>query len=381
MARDLVMDALPMLLRAGIAEYVRGLARGLAAASAGRWNLEFFFRLALSAERGRAYRACRTEPWPGFVRFRAGHWPDRWVARLWEAGLGVPGRRAGLAPAVFLATTDLVPRGPRVGWVVYDLTPLAVPRFFNGSPERFLDACRRRAARADFIVAISEATRRDVIARLGYPESRVAVVYPGAAAGPAPEILARDAAGPALARPYVCYVGGLALNKNVDGLLRIFSRVVREQGLDLDLVLIGKDFQPPGYWSGLAQSLGVADRVRFTGWVPDAERLAMMRRAVMLWQFSWYEGFGLPVLEAAAQGVPVLVSNRGALPEILRAPEQDMDPDDEPDAAVRAAAALSNPAVLEAWSRRGQERAAAFSWARSAASFIDWLETLPPRHG
>ena len=378
MARDLVLDALPMLLRAGIAEYVRGLARGLAAARAGRWNLEFFFRLAFSSERGRAYRACRAESWPGCVRFRTSRLPDRWIARLWEAGLSVPGRRADRAPAVFLATTDLVPRGPRVGWVVYDLTPLMVPRFFNGSPERFLEACRRRAARADFIVAISEATRRDVIERLGYPESRITVVYPGAAAASTPERLAGDAAVPTPARPYVCYVGGLALNKNVDGLLRVFARVVREHGLDLDLVLIGKDFQPPGYWASLVRSLGVADRVRFTGWVSDAERLAMMRRTVMLWQFSWYEGFGLPVLEAAAQGVPVLVSNRGALPEILRASEQEMDPDDEPAAAARAAAALSNPAALEAWSRRGRERAAAFSWKRSAASFLDWLETLQP---
>ncbi len=379
MVRTLIVDALPMLLRAGVAEYARGLARGLADACAGCWNLELFFRLAFSSTRFRAYRKCRAEDWPDFVRFRSGSFPDRLTKRLWETGLCLPGPFAGRDSSVFLATTDIVPRGARVGWVVYDLTPLMIPRFFPGSPDDFLAQCRQRAERADFILAISEATRRDVTAMLGFPESRVAVVYPGVTTDGALGNKAVARRESAKTKPYICYVGALALNKNVDGLMRIFARVVREHGLDFDLVLVGKDFQPKGYWSSLAKTLGIEEKVRIAGWVADAERSAIMRNAGMLWQFSWYEGFGLPALEAAAQGVPALVSNRGALPEILKNPDQEIDPDDEAAAAAKAAAALSNPAILEAWSRYSRERASLFSWKKSAASFLDWLGALQPR--
>ena len=100
----------------------------------------------------------------------------------------------------------------------------------------------------------------------------------------------------------------------------------------------------------------------------------MLRHAKMLWQFSWYEGFGLPVLEAAGNGIPVLCSNRGAVPEILRNPEQEIDPADETEAACRAAGALGSESTLARWSVLGRDRAAEFRWDVSASKLLQWIE-------
>jgi glycosyltransferase involved in cell wall biosynthesis len=94
----------------------------------------------------------------------------------------------------------------------------------------------------------------------------------------------------------------------------------------------------------------------------------------MVWQFSWYEGFGLAVLEAAVRGIPVLYANRGAVPEILKNPEQEIDPTDERNAAMKAAEALSSSSKLNRWSELGRERAAEFSWDKSSSKLLKWLE-------
>ena len=104
------------------------------------------------------------------------------------------------------------------------------------------------------------------------------------------------------------------------------------------------------------------------------EREGLLVNATMLWQFSWYEGFGLPVLEAASGGVPVLYTNRGAVPEILRNPEQEIDPADEEGTAARAAAALDSPEILAKWKTLGLMRAAEFCWDKSAKKLLNWLE-------
>lgn len=359
------IDALPLLGEGGISNYVRPLVEHLIGVRGSRWDVELFFRLGF---RGR--RRPLLENWlrSGIAEnsaIRTSCLPDRVLSTLWQAGYGGldMGRRRSVD--VVLATTEIVPCSKRscVGWFVYDLNPLLNPQFFNGSPERLRNAMCRRAERADFIVALSECTRRDTAELLGYPAEKIAVVYPGMDVTPA---AARSAVGSKKqSRPYILYLGALALNKNVDGLLRIFARLIHNHRMDLDLVLTGKDFCGSAFWAALVCGLRIEQRVHFVGWVSEAERESLLAGAAMLWQLSWYEGFGLPVLEAAGRGVPVLCTNRGAVPEILRSPEQEVDPADEAGAAERAAEALKSPATLAYWRERGLKRAAEFSWSHS----------------
>jgi len=274
----------------------------------------------------------------------------------------------------FIATTDMVPRRgrDRIGWIVYDLTPLRIPDFFNFDRKRFHEKTMDWARRTDFIVTISENSKKDIAELLHYPEDRIHIIYPGVTEPPSLPAATPPPAGP---RPYIYYIGSLALNKNIDGMLRIFSECVNRHGLDIDIYLTGRDFLGPGFWESLIKDLNIEGRVHFTGWIPDDERNAYLSHATMLWQFSWYEGFGLPVLEAASRGIPVLYANRGSLPEIINDPEQEMDPERESEAADKAAAALTSPSILTRWKQRGLQRSASFSWSRSARKLLDDIET------
>jgi glycosyltransferase involved in cell wall biosynthesis len=261
--------------------------------------------------------------------------------------------------------------GVNVGWIVYDLIPLRIPRYFSVDYDAFLKSTLDRARRTDFIVAISESTKQDIVELLDYPEEKICVIYPGTDLAPTPSKPKIDGH---VQRPYVHYRGALSHNKNVDGMLRIFARCVHEHGLDIDIILSGKDFCGKTYWTQLIRDLDIAGRVHFAGWVTREKLENILMNAMMLWQFSWYEGFGLPVLEAASRGIPVLYTNRGAVPEILQNPEQEIDPSDEEQAATRAADALRSPEILEAWGNLGLRRAAEFSWDKSGQKLLSWLE-------
>ena len=370
--RNLTIDALPILLEGGISNYIRPLVEHVQTAAGSSWSVQMLFRLGPYPSRLRRYRQWKRSALPACTGRRLVLLPDRLVRGLWEGGIPVGTSGRTRAKNIFLATTELVPRGRdiAVGWVVYDLVPLKIPEYFAIDHERYRAIMRQRAQRADFIVAISERTKQDVVELLDYPEEKVCVAYPGLTLtrhpAPAPETRGR--------RAYICYLGSLALNKNVDGMLRIFARCVHDHSVDMDLVMTGKDFCGRSFWDSLARDLHIKDRVRFVGWIPDGEMEALIRGAKMLWQFSWYEGFGLPVLEAAGRGIPVLYTNRGSVPEILRNPEQEIDPADEAGTALRAAEALGSEATLSRWSALGRERAAEFRWDVSATNLLQWME-------
>lgn len=371
----LQIDALPLLLRGGISHYVRPLVEHLPPTAPPSWRLRLVWRLACLPDRIRAYRQYRRRSTLLAADHRLVLRPDRWTIRRWERGLLPPSASDPVTDSVFLATTDLVPHAaaghPRIGWIVYDLIPLKIPRFFEGDPELYRRHMRACAERCAFIIAISETTKRDIVEELGVPTDRITVIYPGVTWNPndvcvEPSKENRSGGAGGRERPYVYCAGSLARNKNTDGVLRIFARGVHTHRMDADLILTGKDFCGAAYWARLLADLRIADRVRFAGWLPDVEQARLLSGARMLWQFSWYEGFGLPVLEAAARGVPVLHSNRGALPEILGNPEQVMDPEREAEAAEQAAAAWHDETRLQTWRMHGLRRAALFSWERSA---------------
>lgn len=372
--RKLIIDALPLLFSGGISNYVTPFVQTLVNASSIRWRIQHVFRIGPSLRRWKMFQ----EYWRHYLTGKGAiHWtflPDRVTTALWERGLTFPPFLTAERESVFIATTELVPKRKkaRMGWIVYDLTPYYLSEIFSIDKTAYLESMIRRANRTNFIIAISENTKRDVINLLKYSEDRVCVVYPGIS----PKIKSGSfyASKTSGKRRYIYYLGSLSLSKNVDGMLRIFSRVVNEHHLDLDIILTGKDFCGKSFWDRLIQDLKIEGRVHFTGWISDEDRNRLLDGARMLWLFSWYEGFGLPVLEAASRGIPVMYTNRGSVPEILQNPEQAIDPDDEIDAAVRAALALSSADTLERWRWNGLARAGEFSWEKSVNRFLNWLE-------
>jgi glycosyltransferase involved in cell wall biosynthesis len=373
--KDLMIDALPLIFEGGISNYVKPLVGSLLKHTSSNLQFKLLFRLSFDRTRNQLYKKYLTEDGSYKEIHFITHWPDRLLDILWSHGRCLPVSLLSKTEPVFIATTEMVPQKGkvRVGWVVFDLTPLRIPKFFPGNRSSYCEKMKSLSQRTDFIVTISNNSKNDIIELISYPEDRIYVIYPGVTQSGVPSL----ASHLSCRRPYIYYLGSLALNKNVDGMLRIFSACVNQYGLDLEMVLTGKDFCGYGYWSQLIQELNIEGRVHITGWIPEQERENYLNHAKMLWQFSWYEGFGLPVLEAASRGIPVLYSNRGAIPEILNNPEQEIDPANEQDAIERAAHALQSPGTLATWKRIGLEKSRLFSWARSAQKLLQHLETLP----
>ena len=247
-------------------------------------------------------RATHPAP-PGARHLRV---PLRLVQRSW-ATLKWPRAETLVGGADLVHALDLVPPPSRVPVVltVHDVTPLDHPEFHPArrtSQQRAqLDALDRVAV----VLADSHATASRLVQR-GLDERRVAVVHLGVTPLPPPAPLA-------LPVPYLLLVGAITRRKGYDVLLRAFARANLPS---VRLVFAGPDDFDAGFCRPLAAKLGLGERALFLGPVDDATLAALYQGAVAVCFPSLAEGFGLPVLEALAQGSPVVASNLDAVREI-----------------------------------------------------------------
>jgi glycosyltransferase involved in cell wall biosynthesis len=231
---------------------------------------------------------------PGPQLFWGGCLGPRWLrsagADVWHATFLVPPR---------------VPR--RLSWVatIHDLIPLRHPHRYSRRTRFVYRRSLRLAARADRIIAVSRFTADRVRAELGVSARKIDVVPPPVDLSPFDGSGPRGIAG--LDRPYLLHLGSFDPLKGVtDLLLPAFAGIARETSDPL-LVMTG----PGGPWRALAEStargLGLEDRTVFAGRISEAERIAAIAGAAVVVVSSWEEGFGIPVIEAMAAGVPVAV--------------------------------------------------------------------------
>ncbi len=272
---------------------------------------------------------------------------------------------------LFHATDFVVPRGWRGAAVatVHDLAFLRHPEFVTPSSARYYAGVHHTVHRAQRIIAVSEHTRRELLALTDIPADRIRVVpnalRPAFRAPADPDAEAAVVAGRGVREPFLLFVSTVEPRKNVVTLLDAF-RSLLDEGRQLDLVLIGAD----GWNSRLvyerAQQLALADRAHFLGFVPDAELVAFYRRAAVLAHPAHDEGFGFAPLEAMASGTPVVVADAGALPEVVSQAGLQV-PATEPGAWATALARLLDDRQLAvSLAAAGRERAAHFSSRRMA---------------
>ena len=221
---------------------------------------------------------------------------------------------------------------------------------------------RRHAQRADHIVVPSSYTAEAVEQRLGVPADAISLCWNGAPTwSPRNQVPSPG---------HLLFVGTLAPRKNVGGLLDAYAQLVADQPDAPDLVLVGT--QPSDApWRDRVARPPLRGRVRCTGYV-DRQRLeTLYADARVLVMPSLDEGFGLPVLEAMTMGVPVVASNRGALPEVLGDAGLLVDPTDAVALAAAIGRMLRDDGLAVASAARGVERARAFSWRASARALRD----------
>jgi glycosyltransferase involved in cell wall biosynthesis len=221
--------------------------------------------------------------------------------------------------------------------------------------------------RADRVIADSESTRRDLIELLRTSGERIDVVPLGLGAvqrdepPTASEVRSDFDLGD---RAVVLSLSAKRPHKNLGALIGALALIPTDRRPLL--VLPGYPTWHEGELRARARELGVADDVRFLGWLGSREIEGLWEVASAFVFPSLYEGFGLPVLEAMARGVPVACSNAASLPEVAGDAALLFDPGDEATIARAIETLLSDPAEAERLRAAGRERAATFTWERSA---------------
>ncbi len=242
---------------------------------------------------------------------------------------------------------------------------------------RFL--LRRGLLRAKRIMAVSEATRRDVHDALGIPADRIRLVYNAPnpdffrpAAGERARILERYQ----IDYPFLLYAGNIRPQKNIPRLVEAFA-VAREHlsrhpvYRDLHLIIIGDEISRyPSVRRAVIQTR-VEKAVRFLGFVPF-EALRIFFESAALFVFpSLYEGFGLPPLEAMATGTPVVASNVSSLPEVLGDAALLVNPENVFEIARAIQEALLDEDLRGELIAKGKAQAARYSWDRTAREVLE----------
>jgi glycosyltransferase involved in cell wall biosynthesis len=294
----------------------------------------------------------------------------RLVWTLWTAARDLARRPVDLFHGVTGFELPRVRRTTRLVTTVHDLIPLRlpalVPRRHRWAVRTLLPGALQRAAR---VIAVSEATRAELLERYWLPPEQVVVVPEAAdprfaAATPDEAARVRDRHG--LAGPYVLFVGLLEPKKNLPVLLEAVAALRRGGHWGATSLAIAG----AAGWGDLALEARVArlglDRVvRLLGAVPDADLPGLYAGAEAFAFPSLWEGFGLPVLEAMAAGAPVVASRRGAIPEVAGDAALLVEPEVAP-LAEALGRLLADAALRERLRAAGRERARAFSWERSA---------------
>lgn len=276
--------------------------------------------------------------------------------------------RAGCDLVHSLASTAPA-RGPFVRvTTIHDLNYLVVPEAHFGLRALGMRVLVPLAARRSHrVLAVSEATRRDLVERLGVPAGRVDVVPNGlgrpSSAVPTPEaeLRARYVLGD---RRVVLSLSAKRPHKNLRGLLGALARLAPERRPVA--VLPGYATPHEAELRAYAGELGIADHVRFAGWTSESDVEGLFAISAAFVFPSFYEGFGLPVLEAMARGVPVACSDRASLPEVAGDAALLFDPDDVGSIARALERLLSDPAEADRLRAAGRARAATFTWERTA---------------
>ncbi len=255
---------------------------------------------------------------------------------------------------------------------VYDVIPLLFPEWVSPRTRKaHLRSLRQIGDRADRIVAISEATKRDLVEHLGIAPDRIAIAYPGVGE----EYRHAVAAAPAAVgdRSYIVVVGTTNARKNLLRMLEAFAIIARARP-ELDLVVVGAaDVDEPAIREAVVQ-LGVAERVHRLGYISDQELASTVAAARLLVFPSLYEGFGMPVVEAMAVGIPVAASASTSLDEACGDAAARFDPLDVEAMAASIGGVLDDGAHASQLVERGRVHAATFTWSAAGEAIAQAIE-------
>lgn len=256
---------------------------------------------------------------------------------------------------------------------IHDLSFEHLPETFKRRSRTQLRlTVRHSARRAARIISLSEHGRRDIIETYGITPERVSAIPLAAPSdfGPVQDYreLQRVRQTYGINGDYILSVGSIQPRKNLARLVQAYASLRGNKSVDKlpKLVLVGKCGWLYDETLRALKETGVADTVVLTGYVPQEDLPALYSGALCFVYPSYFEGFGLPPLEAMKCGAPVIVGNKTSLPEVVGDAALTVDPFDVEAIASAMKSVIDNPALREGLSVKGQTRAQAFDWRETA---------------
>jgi glycosyltransferase involved in cell wall biosynthesis len=312
--------------------------------------------------------------------------PRLWTHARLSAELALHPPDVLFVPAHVLPLGAPLRRRTRTVVTIHDMGYLHFPEAHTPMHRRYLRLSTLWSARAaDHVIAISRATRDDLVRHAGVRPDKVTVIYHGLSerfrpiADPAIVGAARARYG--IGERYFLYLGTLQPRKNLERLIEAFAEVLKRLSVEtlerstLQLVIAGKRGWLTEAIERRAAQLGLAGQVFFTGYVPDEDVPALLSGALAFAFPSLYEGFGMPVLEAMACGAPVLAANTSSLPEVAGDAALLVAPTDTAAIAAALMRLADEPVLRDELRKRGLARAAEFTWDRCAAETLEVLRS------
>jgi glycosyltransferase involved in cell wall biosynthesis len=375
----ILVDYRPALReRTGVGEYVHELARALSDGQAGAWNDDI--TLFTSSWKDRPAPSLSSDM-PASVRIVDIKIPVRALVWSWNRLEWPPVEWfAGACDVVHSQSPLLIPSNDAAQVVtVHDLDFLRHPDLMTAEIRRDYPAlARTHAARAHAVIVSSQYAAGEVIRELQLDRSLVHVCPSGRPAW-ADDVRKRRAGSKG---KHILFMGTLSLRKNVGTLLEAYSRLRSRKNDAPPLILAGHRTPASARWEARCEESPLKGYVEITGYVDTAKRMDLYEKALMLVLPSYEEGFGLPVLEAMACGVPVVISSRGSLPEVAGSAATPIDPDDADGFASEMQAILDGDSSDRV--ARGIAQASTFSWAACAkaarAAYQSAIEVHARRH-
>jgi glycosyltransferase involved in cell wall biosynthesis len=372
----IAIDYTPAIAQnAGIGRYTRSLVDALARLESGDEYLLLSADAPTAARPFPSAAALR----PHIIRLAGRPIGSRRLTVLWHhLRLPLPVEMLPGQVDVFHGTDFALPPAlglPRVV-TIHDLAFLTHPQYATVPLARYLAwVVPRSLRRADAVIAISETTADDIVARYGVARDRITVIMPGVDASFAPVIdrqaLATIDARYRLEHPLALAVGTIEPRKRYDYLIAAFAQARQQPGGPRMLAIAGRRGWLYDSVFQAVEEHRVANAVRFLDYVPEDDLAALYSTADVLAMPSAYEGFGMPVIEAMACGTPVVCSDGGALPEAAGDAALIVPVDDIASLADALVAVTSETTRQEAMRARGLARAAEFTWERVARLHLE----------
>jgi glycosyltransferase involved in cell wall biosynthesis len=260
---------------------------------------------------------------------------------------------------------------------IHDIIHLLYPEFLP-SNLAFLYAqrmIRRSLVRGDRIIAVSQNTKNDLMQHFDVDGHKIQVVYNGVEDAFRHQLAAEEKErwlrSLGLEPPYLLFVGNPKPHKNLDTVVQAYARAREIAPFDAPLVCVGSRQGSEFKIRQRAAHLGIAGHVRLLGHVAQEALPAVYQGATLFLYPTLYEGFGLPVVEAMASGVPVITSNTSALKEVAEGYAHLVDPLDVEGMARAIAHVMGDPEHRNALARLGARRAEDFRWERTAKKTLE----------